>query len=558
MSLLHIYNIPEILYQLGIEDVIISPGSRSAPLVVAFNRHSKMNCKVVPDERSAAFVALGMSLQSGAPTVLICTSGSAAYNYAPAVAEAYYQQIPLLILTADRPPEWIDQWDGQTIQQRNIYGNHVLKSYQYPEVTDHKDTQWHAQRMINEAALLTQQNGKGPVHVNIPLREPLYPKADELIEASKNLKIFEVTESNRKSDLSWIKNEISNFKNIVIVAGQQASNRNIAGCLELLSDKITVICEAQSNFSFINGAISHHDLYLNNESLNLNPPDLLITFGKSIISKNLKQFLRTQPPQSHWHISEQFPVPDTFQSLTKVIKSGEIEFIKYLADNISVSDNQIEYLKSWQQIDQKVDTILNTIFDDQTFSEFEVIKLILDHLGENVDVHVANSMSIRYVNFLGIKDASHRIFVNRGTSGIDGSVSTAVGSALKSGKRTILVTGDLAFFYDRNGLWHNHMPKNLDIFILNNHGGGIFGMINGPKQLPEAKEFFITEQKLKAENTAKDFNLPYSIINDKEELLAILERYKNKERLGIVEITTNQRDNEYVLKYVKSSINSQL
>ena len=170
-----IWNIAHICYKHGIENVIISPGSRSAPLTLAFARHENLNCKVVADERSAAFVALGIAQQTGKPVVLICTSGSAAYNYAPAIAEAYFQQIPLLVLTADRPPEWIDQLDGQTIRQNNIYGKHVKESYTLPVDLSHKDAIWHVGRIVSEAINLSKTYPFAPVHINAPFREPFYP-----------------------------------------------------------------------------------------------------------------------------------------------------------------------------------------------------------------------------------------------------------------------------------------------------------------------------------------------------------------------------------------------
>ena len=174
-----LYKISEICSAFGIEDVIICPGSRSAAMTLAFSRNPKIKTKVIADERSAAFVALGMAQQSRKTVALVCTSGSASLNFAPAISEAFFQEIPLLILTADRPPEWIHQYDGQTIFQKDIYGKHVKKSYDLPVDTTHLDAQWQVERMVNEAISLAKQVPSGPVHINLPIREPFYPSENE-------------------------------------------------------------------------------------------------------------------------------------------------------------------------------------------------------------------------------------------------------------------------------------------------------------------------------------------------------------------------------------------
>ncbi|MBC8082789.1 MAG: 2-succinyl-5-enolpyruvyl-6-hydroxy-3-cyclohexene-1-carboxylic-acid synthase, partial [Hymenobacter sp.] len=184
-----IHNIAEICARHGITDVVLSPGSRSAPLTLAFARHPALTVRVVPDERAAAFIALGMAQAQRRVVVLVCTSGTAGLNYAPAVAEAYFQQIPLVIFTADRPPEWIDQLDGQTVRQHNLYGAHAKGAFEFPVDTSHADAKWHSARLINEAINLAQAAPAGPVQVNVPLREPFYPKAGEEIRYEQDVKI---------------------------------------------------------------------------------------------------------------------------------------------------------------------------------------------------------------------------------------------------------------------------------------------------------------------------------------------------------------------------------
>ncbi len=542
-----IYDIPQLLHLLGIKDVIISPGSRSAPLTIAFARHPGFSKYVVPDERSAAFMALGMSLQTSKPTVLVCTSGSAAYNYAPAVAEAYYQQIPMLIITADRPPEWIDQWDGQTIRQQNIYGNHVLKGYQLPSTDPSQEAQWHLLRSVNEAALLSSGITQGPVHINVPLRDPLYPTGK--ISYTEDLKVWTEQRPSRQPCQIDLK-ELEQFNRIAIIPGQQAYDEKVADELALLARKLPVICDAQSNYSGAEGVITHHDLFLSGKTGTNLAPDLVITFGKSVISKNLKLFLRGIQGLQHWHVNEGDFNPDTFQSLTRVVKCNPQSFLSQFSD-VGLDSS---YLENWIAMESRTDSYLSSCFEQKDFSEFEAISTVLNRLPVDTDIHVANSMAIRYVNFLGLKNESHRLFVNRGTSGIDGSVSTAVGSAIAGRRKTILITGDLAFFYDRNGLWHNHPPDDLMIILLNNHGGGIFGMIPGPRSQPEMDEYFITRQELDARNTAKDFGMDYRLVRDRNSLAQALAEMINRKGLRLLEVETSTKINQEVFDKVKSEI----
>ena len=191
MILQPVVNIAEICARKGVENVVLSPGSRCAPLTIAFARHPKLTVRTVSDERAAAFIALGMAQTTGKPTVLICTSGTAALNYAPAVAEAFFLQVPLLVLTADRPPEWIDQLDGQTIRQQQVYGQHIKRSFDFPVALENPDAVWHTERMVSEALNEAVAYPAGPVHINVPLREPFYPADGENLQYGTEVKVIE-------------------------------------------------------------------------------------------------------------------------------------------------------------------------------------------------------------------------------------------------------------------------------------------------------------------------------------------------------------------------------
>lgn len=511
-----IFNIAEICHNLGIVDAVLSPGSRNAPLIVSFNRHSKINTYVVNDERSAAFIALGMAQKSNLPVVIVATSGSASYNYAPAVAEAYFQQIPLIIITADRPQEWVDQRDGQTIYQQHIYGEHVKKSFQCPVDIENPDSAWYFERIISDAINLAEDGARGPVHINIPFREPFYPNAKSTPNYESAKTIFKSSSTKQLSSANWayLVDEWNKYEKRLIVVGQHELSSELVLILGEIKAKkhIPVIGGTISNIHPVPEIIKAHDVFLgelDTQTLKELQPELLITFGKTVLSKSLKKYLRNYKPKAHWHIQQDGMVADTFQSLTQIIPVTPVNFLNSIKDIAKKS--HFEYGQKWLKYQNTSKDFLVDFHSNEEFNEFTTINTIIANLPMSCDIHLSNSMVVRYASIIGLSQ-THRqieIFCNRGTSGIDGSTSTAIGSALKSKKTTLLITGDMAFFYDRNAFWHHHIPDNLRIIILNNHGGGIFDLIDGPNNLPEKEAFFITRQHLKAKNLAEEFELKY-------------------------------------------------
>ena len=555
-----IFNIAEICAQKNIKDMVLSPGSRCAPLTLAFVRHPEIQTRTISDERSAAFIAIGISQQTKKTVGLVCTSGSAAYNYAPAVAEAFYQQIPLLILTADRPPEWIDQLDGQTIRQNGIYGRHVKASFVLPVDSTHPDSQWETERIINEAINLTQEFPHGPVHVNIPLREPLY--SNEAIHFDKNVKIIHRVFSDQTLNNSIWENLCKKFNQSgkkLIVCGQYDFDEHFNSQINnFTSDlKIPVIADIISNFRG-EKIIQRHDIILSGQDEKLKAhlqPELLITFGKSVISKNLKTFLRKYKPRQHWHIQPGGYVADTFKSLTNHISAIPQLFMQELSRQKGLSSDE-KYFELWQQSEQNAKKNLQNFFTtEKTFTEFHAACKILESLPEKSILHLANSMPVRYANYISSDKKNIEVYANRGTSGIDGTISTAVGAALSTPKTVTVLTGDMAFFYDINALWNNYLPSNLRIVILNNHGGGIFRIIDGPNKQPELDEYFETKQKLIAENTAKDHNLEYIFCKDSEKLDEALKTFFiPASRSKILEVETNSKVNAEIFQKFKNAI----
>lgn len=552
MILQPVVNIAEICAQKGIENVVLSPGSRCAPLTIAFARHPKLKVRTVSDERAAAFIALGMALTTGKPTVIICTSGTAALNYAPAVAEAFFQQVPLLVLTADRPPEWIDQLDGQTIRQQQVYGKHIKNSFTFPVDLSHKDAVWHSERMVSEAINEAIAFPAGPVHINIPLREPFYPTANETIAFDAQVKIIEEEQNNFDlgfTQVEKLKEELSKYKRILVVAGHDNVDEQLLQSLSSFTKATgsVVVGDIISNIHHNHQVIRHQDVFLasaDEAQKQALQPDLLLTFGKSVISKSLKLYLRQYKPKAHWHLQPAGQVADTFQSLTKVVRCVPSNFFLAMAE-ASVAKLEITYLTTWSDLEARSDQFLTDYAAKAVYSELSVVARVLQSLPQATKLHLANSMAVRYANIIGLSAGKNvQVFANRGTSGIDGSTSTAVGCALTSAGITTIITGDLAFFYDRNALWHNYLPSNLRIVLLNNHAGGIFRLIEGPKQQEELEPFFETHQALNAGNTAKDFGLHYSSCNSLEALEDILPSFFSPEAgAGILEIFTDSKAN---------------
>ncbi|MFC5408283.1 2-succinyl-5-enolpyruvyl-6-hydroxy-3-cyclohexene-1-carboxylic-acid synthase [Larkinella bovis] len=526
-----VLNLVEVCVRKGIREAVISPGSRSAPITLALARHPGLTTRVVADERSAGFIAMGLAQQIGQPVIVVCTSGSAVYNLAPAVAEAYFQEIPLLILTADRPKDWTHQQDGQTIYQTEIFGKHVKRSFEFPADVVHPDARWFADRVANEAVELTRAEPCGPVHINLPLREPLYPTADETFQYGPVKLIEPLKPVLGLSAETWhrLQEEWDSAERKLIAVGQGPHDPALLAILKKLSEEwhIPIVGDVIANIGRNDEFISRQDVFLqtpDTEFKNRLRPDLLITCGQSFLSKPFKLFLRSNPPARHWQIQPHDRLADPFQSLTRLIPYEPAAFFEKLFSDIDyqrfVSNDEDDeaddqFQATWQTVDRKAARMVNQFLKDEAvFHEWAVVQRVLEALPVDSQLHVANSMPVRYVNLCGLDEKQQvAVFANRGTSGIDGCLSTAVGAALTTPKTVTALIGDVAFFYDRNALWNNLVPPNLRIIVLNNHGGNIFRIIDGPAKQPELEPYFETSQPLTAANTARDAGLQYTQVS---------------------------------------------
>lgn len=546
-----IRHLVEICYEKGIENIVISPGSRNAPIILAFTNHPKINCISIVDERSAAFFALGMAQQSGKTVAIACTSGSAALNYAPAISEAYYQHIPLLVLTADRPVEWIDQADSQTIRQNNLYANYIKNSYELPQSIYTKDDLWHANRMMNEAIDLCQHLTPGPVHINLPFKEPLYKGYDEKISSPKIVSTPTIKPTLGADELKKLANQWNAFPKKLIISGVVKPNSDLNKILSEISKdpSVTVLTENISNLNHqrFNPCIDRTLATIKKDEIDNFRPNLLLSIGNQIVSKKIKAFFREHQPDEHWHVDTAHLFLDTFQSLTKNIQVKPAYFFNELNDLVIPHQSNFSEIwnKKYLQSVKKHSDFIETC----EYSDLKVFDLLLKSVPEKSNLQLANSTPVRYSQlFEARKNLTYNS--NRGTSGIDGSLSTAAGAAFESKKPTTIILGDLSFFYDSNGLWNNYLSENLKIILINNGGGGIFRFLDGPSDSEDFETFFETTQNINAEGISKTFGVQYLAAENMLEIEEGLSKIYDPEnaKVSLLEIFTPREKNAEVLK----------
>lgn len=527
----------------GVNHIVISPGSRNAPLTIGFASNPNFKCYSIADERCAGFFALGIAQQLNKPVALLCTSGSALLNYYPAVAEAFYSQIPLLVISADRPSDKIDIGDGQTIRQRNVFENHSLYNAnlteEASEANDHE---------INEA-INKAFTKKGPAHINVPFEEPLYetvkkPLVDPTISAYakfyKNISPEDIIASTN----IW-----NSAKKKLILVGVNEPNEIDDEILGALANdpSVLVMTETTSNL--------HHPAFLNKIDTVITPfkekdfkafqPEILVTFGGLIVSKRIKAFLRTYQPEHHWHI-DPLRAYNTFGSLAHHFETNPNDFFaQILPFTKPVKSN---YFELGQAVKQKREGLHQKYIAKIPFSDLKAFSQIIPQLPKDSMLQVSNSAAIRYAQLFDI-DASVSVYCNRGTSGIDGSTSTAVGAATASDRQTTLITGDIGFLYDSNALWNNYIPKNFKIIIVNNGGGGIFRILPGHQENKVFNTYFETSHALTAEHLAKMYHFDYFTANDENTLnVGLSALYKQNSKPSILEIFTPEKENDAILK----------
>ena len=515
----------------GVKHAVCCPGSRNSPIVHNLNECPDIQCYPVTDERSAGFYALGMSQCLQQPVVVCVTSGTALLNLAPAVAEAYYQHIPLIVISADRPQAWIDQLDGQTLPQPDALGRFVSKVVALPEVISSppelgkatgrrallgngvrgglNEQHWYCNRLVNEALL----EKHAPVHINVPISEPLFDYNVAELPVERKIELLPADISNQT--LSHVCRMFMQSERPLLIAGQPMNpGYDEAVCL-----------------------IGDDESYV---------PDLVLYIGGSIVSKRLKHFLRKA--KETWVVNATGEVTDTFMNLTRVIQG-----------DTAVVEDQISFLLEQQPhpFVQKWDALLSKVRAHAAayqppYSQMAAVKCFETQLMFNVqcsmfNVHYANSTAIRLANIF----AQHSVYCNRGVNGIEGSLSTAAGFSLACQLSTVFcVIGDLSFFYDQNALWNQNLQGNFRILLLNNGKGGIFNMLKGLEQSPARDKYVAAEHHTSAEGICMQNDVKYLKAENMEQLKQGVSTLLNidSSRPVLLEVFTDPAEDERVFR----------
>jgi len=453
----------------GIHHAVVCPGSRNAPIVHNLNECPDIQCYPVTDERSAGFYALGMTQALKEPVVVCVTSGTALLNLYPAVAEAYYQHRSLVVVSADRPQQWIDQLDGQTLPQPDALGRFVKKAVSLPEPHD-EDTRWYCNRLINEALMVKH----GPVHVNVPITEPLFDFSTPELPKERKIELLPADISNVA--LSHVCRMFMQAKRPMLIAGQP---------MNPLMDEAVV--QIGDDVDYI--------------------PDFVLYTGGSIVSKRLKHFLRKA--KETWVVNSEGEVTDTFMNLTHVVQGDGDVVADMVRSNLEETPHP--FVQKWEallaQIRQQV------VANEPPYSSAAVVKYFEQKRGSNI-VHYANSMAIRLANTY----SKTPVYCNRGVNGIEGSLSTAAGFSCVTDEKVFCVIGDLSFFYDQNALWNQNLRGNLRILLLNNGKGGIFDMLPGLEKSPARDKFVAAEHHATAEGICQQNDIYYQQATTTEEM----------------------------------------
>lgn len=523
-----------------------------------------IECISVIDERSAGFIALGIAQQTQEVVALICTSGSAMLNYAPALAEAFYQKVPLLVLSADRPNEWIDQGENQSINQNEVYKNYIKKSYQLPvQVNTTKDL-WYCDRTVAEAINSCKYPDFGPVHVNIPLREPLYTLVDDKQVKPKIIDFEKPEYSIDKDAMTALSAEWNQYRKIMIVVG---GLKNKAEALDQVlqdlsqSSHVVVLKESISNVygdNFIDQIDQNVELVqgLRDDKY---VPDLVVTLGAGVVSKKLKFWLRKQEKLDHWHITNSFEHWDIFQSLSKVLQHDAIGLLSSMM-NIQTTVSS-SFKEDWMALNTKTQKALRTYLSSNEFNDFKVFEYLIQNIPKSSLLQLGNSTPVRYANLLHIEQGKDlAINSNRGVSGIDGVLSTAVGASLvDSDKLCFCICGDVAALYDSNALMNAKDKPNLKLILINNQGGNIFKIIPGPDQLDELEQFFETKHDYEFSELASMHSCKYYKASSMEELQNsfsdFIEEHKES---AILEIRTDGTESAKYLRGYFDYLNEEI
>ncbi len=552
----------------GINNIVISPGSRNAPLTIGFSEDPSFDCYSIVDERCAAFFALGIAQQSKKPVALLCSSGSALLNYYPAIAEAYYSDIPLVIITADRPPHKIDIGDGQTIRQENVFQNHIgysanlkldIRNTNPLGLGDTEGSQQASIQRYNEEELLKALNiafqDKMPVHINVPFEEPLYGVVGKPLMLTIGA-VRKEQENPFVEDLDEFIKMWNTAKRKMILVGVHDPSHEVQELLDSVANdpSVIVFTETTSNlhhpnfFGSIDSIIAPIEKSKDKEQLFQKlRPEILLTFGGLIVSKKIKAFLRKFTPEHHWHIDLK-KAYNTFFCLSHHFKVQPIQFFEVF--NGGLVSQPSNYFSFWDSVKKGYQVKRQEYMAQIPFSDMLAFHHIFKNVPNGYQLQLANSSTIRYAQLFDL-DPSLHVFCNRGTSGIDGSTSTAIGASIVHDDPTLFITGDLSFFYDSNALWNNHIRSDFRIIVLNNEGGGIFRILPGQEDTENFETFFETVHHMDASHLCQMYQMEYQMAENEKELdMALTSFFGKSDKPKLLEIKTPRvLNNKILLSY---------
>ena len=484
----------EILSEYGVKEAVLCPGARDLPLIVAFSRCEKIKTHSVVDERVAGFIALGKAEITGEPVAIVCTSGTAVLNVAPAVAEAYYKHIPLIVISADRPERWIDQLDSQTIRQKDVFRNFIKGGFTVKADLEDEEERWFVRRTVSEALISSIFGIKGPVHINVPIEIPLNT-VTQVTTGTEAMKI-EVAPVKKTIERDYLKSlvlKIQNTSRVLIVCGSFSPDSKLSRWLNRLSlqSNVVVLSENLSNVhvSYDLGGPDSLLAFMGKEMRAELYPEILITFGGPLVSQFLKNWLREGKGRfEHYHIEDSYSIEDTFKSLTVKFAMKPQEFFGEVVSALRTKNGSVSssYKESWLGISNLLREAQKNFLNDVKWSDLYAINCLLGHIPSRCNMQVSNGLSVRYLMNLPGGTKFHRVDCNRGVSGIDGSTSTAVGASTEYNHETVLLSGDMSALYDIAGLLEaSKRTENFKMAVFCNGGGNIFKFISSTSGVEE-------------------------------------------------------------------------
>lgn len=545
----------DVLEQKGVRNIVCSPGSRNVPLLMAAEARKSIKKFFAIDERTAAFMALGICMVKQEPVGLVCTSGTALLNYAPAIAEAYYQKLPLIVISADRPSQWIDQDDSQTLRQEGVLSNFVNASYSIPAFgLQENEMQWYVNRITNDAVLSACGKAAGPVHINIHLAEPLNATSSLPLPHQRTILSLEGDTLANKEVIRELVKRLKKAK-VLVVAGFSLPDSFLQKEINRFArfTNVTVMAETISNLHLKENDNSIDSVLTAYEAdyLDKFTPDIVISFGGALVSRKLKEYLRRNSSNiSHWAIGYTHSLSDPFMNLELKIETPPERFFKSISSalyKLKVDEEVSDYQKKWEELRHKALKLKNSFIESCDWSELKAFDYILKNITRDYNLFISNGTPIRYAQIIQYA-LPHASYCNRGVSGIDGCFSTAIGGALAYKGKTLMITGDLSLAYDIGGFCIKETPENFKLIVIDNQGGGIFRFIPTTSSLSLREEYLCMPPLLPLVQLAEGYGWNYFEADSLGALKHNFKEFLENPHKSLLKIICNGHESAEILK----------